>query len=108
MRINEAYEHEALLPSSAEEACCTINSCNKTSTQLVDVTALADLSPTAVLGTPTVTCQGSPVVTCTTNSDGSMCTVTMTQQVRISIPVRYGVSIEPGEPTIACSDCCGH
>ena len=103
MRINEAYEHEPILPYQSEDSC-PVNGCNKVSTQCVDVTATVLLSPTAVMGTPTVTCQGSPTVTCTTNADCTMCTVTLTQQVCVSIPVRYGVTLSTGDPTICCSD----
>ena len=91
MRINEAYEHEPILPYQSEESC-PLNGCNKVSTQCVDVTASVILSPTAVMGSPTVTCQGNPTITCATNADGTMCTVTMTQKVCVSIPVRYGTT----------------
>ena len=112
MRINEAYEHEPILPYQSEESC-PLNGCNKVSTQCVDVTASVILSPTAVMGSPTVTCQGNPTITCATNADGTMCTVTMTQKVCVSIPVRYGTTISTCDPTITCADkcpscgCCG-
>ena len=63
MRINEAYEHEPILPYQSEESC-PLNGCNKVSTQCVDVTAPVILVPTAAMGSPTVTCQGSPKITC--------------------------------------------
>ena len=105
MRINEAYEHEPILPYQSEDSC-PVNGCNKVSTQCVDVTATVLLSPTAVMGTPTVTCQGNPTVTCTTNADGTMCTVTLTQKVCVSIPVRYGTTVSTCDPTISCEDKC--
>ena len=105
MRINEAYEHEPILPYQSEESC-PLNGCNKVSTQCVDVTASVILSPTAVMGSPTVTCQGNPTITCATNADGTMCTVTMTQKVCVSIPVRYGTTISTCDPTISCADSC--
>lgn len=71
MRINEAYEHEPILPYQSEESC-PLNGCNKVSTQCVDVTASVILSPTAVMGSPTVTCQGNPTITCATNADGTV------------------------------------
>ena len=100
MRINEAYEHEPILPYQSEESC-PLNGCNKVSTQCVDVTASVILSPTAVMGSPTVTCQGNPTITCATNADGTMCTVTMTQKVCVSIPVRYGTTISATPPSPA-------
>ena len=105
MRINEAYEHEPILPYQSEESC-PLNGCNKVSTQCVDVTASVILSPTAVMGSPTVTCQGNPTITCATNADGTMCTVTMTQKVCVSIPVRYGTTISTCDPTITCAESC--
>lgn len=101
MRINEAYEHEALLPRPGEDLS---NACNKLITQCVDVTAPVILQPTASLGTVTVACQGAPTVTCTTDPSGTCATVTLTQKVCVTMPVRYGVSLTSGEPTISCAD----
>ena len=94
MRINEAYEHEPILPYQSEESC-PLNGCNKVSTQCVDVTASVILSPTAVMGSPTVTC--------TTDAAGTSCEVIMTQQVCVSIPVQYKVELTPGQSAIACA-----
>ena len=41
-----------------------------------------------------------------TEADGSRCIVTMTQQICVTVPVRYGVTMTAGEPTIACADSC--
>ena len=105
MRISEAYEHDPILPYQAEEAC-PLNGCNKVGTQCVDVSTPLTLCPTAVVGTPTITCQGTPHITCETNAAGTSCTVTMTQQVCVSVPIRYGVTLTTGEPTIGCADNC--
>ena len=51
-----------------------------------------------------VACQGSPSITCVTDASGSCCTVTMTQQICVSVPIRYGVNLTAGEPTISCAD----
>lgn len=104
MRINEAYEHEAILPHQPEESGLP-HACNKIVTQCVDVTAPVVLQPTASLGTVAVSCQGAPTVTCCTDSSGTCCTVTLTQQVCVTIPVRYGVSMSSGEPVISCAEC---
>ena len=103
MRINEAYEHDTILPYQGEESC-PMGGCNKVGTQCVDVTAALTLVPTASVGTVNVACQGAPSITCVTAPDGSSCTITMTQQVCVSVPVRYGVTLSSGEPTIACAD----
>lgn len=103
MRISEAYEHEPILPYQAE-GCCPVNGCDKTGTQCVDISASMTLEPMASVGTVTVTCQGNPDITCVTNGSGTSCTVTMTQQICISVPIRYGVTMTSCEPTIACAD----
>ncbi len=103
LRINEAYEHEPILPYQSEENCPQTG-CNKTATQCVDVAAVATLAPAAVFGTPTFTCQGSPSTVCVTNEEGTLCTVTFTQRVCMSIPIRYSVTMTPGESSIACAN----
>ena len=103
MRISEAYEHEPILPYQAEDNC-PVGGCNKTGTQCVDIAAPFALTPTASVGTVTVACQGSPSITCVTDASGSCCTVTMTQQIGVSVPIRYGVNLTAGEPTISCAD----
>ena len=47
-----------------------------------------------------------PTPQAATNADGTMCTVTLTQQVCVSIPVRYGVTMSTCDPTISCADSC--
>lgn len=103
LRINEAYEHEPILPYQGEESC-PLNCCNKVGTQCVDISEALQLTPAVTVGTATVTCQGTPGITCVTNAEGTACTVTMTQQVCVSVPVRYGVNMTSGEPTIACAE----
>ncbi len=102
MRINEAYEHDTILPYQGEESC-SMGGCSKVGTQCVDVTAELTLTPTASVGTVSITCQGVPDITCVTAQDGSCCTVTMTQQICVSVPIRYGVTLTNTEPTIACA-----
>ena len=99
MRINEAYEHAAILPGPGEDC-----GCNKIVTQCVDVSAPVTLIPTASLGTVTVACQGAPMVDCVTDPCGTSSTITVTQRVCVTIPVGYDVSMNTGEPTISCAD----
>lgn len=103
MRINEAYEHEAILSCQGEEGTLANTGCNKVTTQCVDVTAPVILQPTASVGTVTVACQGAPSVTCVSDPSGTSCTVTLTQQICVTMPVRYGVSMSTGDPTISCA-----
>ena len=63
LRINEAYEHEPILPYTGEESC-PVGGCNKVGMQCVDVSQSLTLTPTAMVGTAVVTCQGSPRVSC--------------------------------------------
>lgn len=99
MRISEAYEHTPI-HSYPPEDC----SCDKVGTQSVEIAANLSLSPTASVEEPTVTCQGSPGVTCVTNPGGESCTLTFTQRVCVSVPICYGVTMTAGEPSIACAD----
>lgn len=78
--------------------------CDRTIVQCVDISAPVTLTPTTSVGTVTVACQGLPTVTCTTDMDGTSCSVVMTQQVCVSIPVQYGVELTAGQSTIACAD----
>ena len=105
MRISEAYEHESILPYPAEESC-PVNGCSKISTQCVDVTAPVVLTPTADVGAVTVACQGTPCITCTTDPCGTSCRVTLTQQICISVPVKYGVTLAAEPPVISCGENC--
>ena len=105
MHINEVYEHDPILTCPSEESC-PINGCSRVGTQCVNVAAPMSFSPTVVVGTPAVACQGTPVITCVTDPGGTSCTVTMTQQVCVSVPVRYGVELAAEDPTIACADSC--
>jgi len=105
LRISEAYEHEPILSCQAEEPT-PAGGCNKVATQCVNVSAPVVLQPAASVGTVTVACQGVPSITCVTNGDGTSCTLTLTQQVCVSIPVRYGVTMTTGEATIGCADSC--
>lgn len=103
MRINEAYEHEPILSCGGEEKGRQCSGCDKTVVQCVDVDAPVILTPTATIGTVVVSCQGTPCVTCTTDPSGTSCSVVMTQQVCVSIPVRFGVALTSEEPTISCA-----
>ncbi len=103
MRINEAYEHEPMLPYQGEESC-PVGGCNKVVTQCVDVIQQLELAPTAVVGTAVVACQGAPRVCCETAADGTACTVTITQRVCVTVPVRFGVTTGQREPAIACAE----
>ena len=103
MRINEAYEHEPIRSYQPENSC-PLNGCSKIGTQCVDIAASVTLTPTASVGAVTVACQGTPTVTCQTNGDASSCLLTITQEVCVSVPVTYGVTLTNGDATIACTD----
>ena len=103
MHINEAYEHEPILPYPPEDGCPCPGGCTRTSVQCVDVDAPIVLTPDVTFGDVTVRCQGNPCITCQSAPDGSSCTVIMTQQLCVSIPVHYNVESAPGTPTISCA-----
>lgn len=87
--------------------CPPVTGCSKTATQCVAVSSAVTLAPTASLGSVTVTCQGNPEVVCVTNEAGTLCTVTMTEKLCISLPVQYGVTITEVGPKIDCGENCG-
>ena len=99
MRINE----DMTLAGQAETSC-PLDGCSKVVTQCLDMIAPLTVTPATTLGTVSVTCQGTPRVVCTADASGSSCTITMTQQVCISVPVRYGVCVASGDTTIGCAD----
>lgn len=103
LHINEAYEHDPIRPYQGEEKGCSQNGCNKVGTQAVDVTAPLTLTPVAVAGAATITCQGAPSVVCMTDDEGTSCTVTVTQRICVAVPIRYSVVVTPDDPTIACA-----
>lgn len=104
LNISEAYGHAPILPYQADEtASCPLTSCARTAVQCVDVTAPVVLAPATTIGTPVVTCQGEPTVHCTSDTSGTSCFVTLTQEICVSIPVCYGVTLTSGEATIACA-----
>lgn len=106
MHISEAYEHEPLLPYQGEDTC-PVSGCDKTGNQCLKVSAPLTFTPTATVGKICVTCQGMPEAACTVNGDGESCTVTLTQRVCVSIPVRFGVTLDPDfDPTIRCAEDC--
>ena len=105
LRINEAYEHEPMLPGQGDEGRLPNNGCKKIVTQCVAVTAPVVLTPTASVGTVTVSCQGAPSINCTADPCGTSATLTLTQQVCVTVPVCYGVGMDSGEATISCTDC---
>lgn len=102
LKINETYEHEPILPCQGETSC-PVGGCSKVGMQCVDVAQPLTLIPTANVGTAVVTCQGSPRVRCETAADGGTCTVTVTQRVCVTVPIRFGATVEHDEPTIACA-----
>jgi hypothetical protein len=68
----------------------------------VEVSKQVRLDPSNTLGTAVITCQGNPTVSCETDASGFSCTVTVTQQICVSIPVTYGINIVEGDDLIAC------
>lgn len=103
LHISEAYEHEPILPYQPEDTC-PINSCNKTVSQCVEVSAPVTLTPTAVVGNISTACQSAPEVTCVTDNQGNSVTVTVTQKICVSIPIRFGVEKADDDPRITCAD----
>ena len=96
MRSNEVFETDILCQASP--------SCDKVSTQCVDISLPMTVTPVAGIGTVTTSCQGVPAVTCVTADDRLSCTLTVTQRVCLNIPVRFSAVAESASPSIACAE----
>ena len=76
--------------------------CAQEGTQNLEISQAVVLTPAVEVGTVTTSCLGTPAVCCKQDAGGTSCTVTLTQQVSVTIPVEYGVSMSQGQPSIAC------
>ncbi len=76
--------------------------CAQEGAQNLEISQAVVLTPSVEVGPVTTSCLGSPTVCCQGDGSGSSCTVTLTQRVSVSIPVKYGVSTSQGQPSIAC------
>lgn len=103
MHINDAYEHEPILPYIPEKDDGPGTNCRKNVEQCVDVSAKLNVSPTTNVGAAMAACQGEPRVACVTNEGGGSVTLTVTQKVRVTVPICFGVTVEPEEPRVACA-----
>ena len=89
---------------SYQQTCaCRLDGCAKTGCQCVDVSLPVEVSPVACVGEIVTTCQGTPVVTCRTDPCCNTAVLTVTQQLCLTIPVRFGANTCVGEATIACA-----
>ncbi|MEG1683788.1 MAG: hypothetical protein RR295_08150, partial [Oscillospiraceae bacterium] len=89
--------------ASYQQLCsCTPDSCGKVGVQCVNVSVPVEVTPRATVGAISVACQGTPTVSCETSGSHGVCVITITQKVCMTIPVRYGVTTNVGDETIAC------
>ena len=93
--MNETFEQET--------EALQVRDCDRTAIQCVNVSSAVTMEPSTSLGTVVVTCRGVPEVVCETNEEGTSCVVTMTQQLCVSMPVRYSVELTTNDSTIACA-----
>ena len=83
---------------------CDPEGCSTAASQCVDVAFPVEVSPSAIVGEITASCQGMPTVTCRTDGNRNVCILTVTQQICLTIPVEYNVTTCAGAAVIACSD----
>ncbi|MBP3702247.1 MAG: hypothetical protein J6I65_00530 [Lachnospiraceae bacterium] len=88
--------------------CQSSKGCMKTGYQYADINIPIDLKPNTTIGEIESECCGEPAVHCKENTIGNTCEITITQKVRIKIPVTFNVIACVGDEQINCfcEDCC--
>ncbi len=79
--------------------------CPVVGTQKANVSVPVTISPFAFTGPAKVKCIGEPVVTCNNNVKGKpngMCNLTITQTLKIDVPVEFGAQVKFGDTFVDC------
>ena len=86
----------------------TVPECrDRTCLQCVRIEQPVTVTPTSEIGTASVCYQGAPAVLCERDPAGTRCRLTVTQNICLSIPVRFGVEVSAEDPSIDCAGGCG-
>ncbi len=72
-------------------------------TQYADISLPVDIDPSAAVGRIETEWLGEPIVVCRKEHCGNTCKITITQKVRVTIPITYCVVTCVGDPDV---DCC--
>lgn len=79
--------------------------CENVHYQYADISFPVKLSPTVTIGDIEMEYCDEPVVNCCENRCEQNCNVTVSQKVRIKIPIRYEIDACAGESSINCNSC---
>lgn len=95
------YVYPPIQPPSCN--CKDDNGCMKTEYQYADVSIPVKISPDVKVGKIISECCGKPAVSYSENCCESKCELTLTQKIRIKIPIEYNVNVSSGCTSIKCS-----
>lgn len=81
--------------------------CKKNVHELADILLPIKLEPETTIGEIITECCGEPSIICKNNCDchnNNYCELVITQTIRITIPIEYGVNTYTGKSNIKCKD----
>jgi len=97
-------------PTPDDDSCppshpddCSFDEFRRNIPQYADISLPVDIDPSASVGRIVTEWLGDPVVVCRKDHCDNTCRITITQRVRVIIPVTYCVITCVGDPDI---DCC--
>lgn len=88
-----------------EPDCRGRDDCQKTGYEYTDVSLPIELIPNTCVGPVETCCVGEPCVQCESVAGGSRVRLTVSQRVKIRIPIDIGVTAVVGSGCISCSNC---
>ena len=84
--------------------CCDDGyDCMKTEYQYADVSIPIKISPDIKVGKITSECTGKASICYCENCCENSCEFTVTQKIKIKIPIEYNVNVDHGDSIIKCS-----
>lgn len=81
---------------------CSQGECSKINYQYTNISVPIELKPNTVAGDIVVECCEEPVIECCEDKCKNSCEITITQKVRIKIPICYQIDACVGESVISC------
>lgn len=103
--MNNQHDDKTLGAEDAAFDCTGCGGCRKTSCEYTDVSLPIELIPNTCVGDVETCCVGEPCVQCTSVAGGNRVRLTVSQRVKIRIPIDIGVTAVVGAGCISCSTC---
>lgn len=94
--------NEMVFNNFNEECECPKGECSKINYQYANVSVPVQLKPKTIAGDIIVECCEEPHIECNDNQCENQSEITITQKVRIKIPIRYKIDACVGESVISC------